>query len=69
MNNAQLEKQINTLQKKVETMECNDQNLQKDFQRNLEDYNLSRFQNLNLHSEVLKMQNQVIERKQVLENK
>ena len=41
-------------------MENEDENLQKDFQKNLEDYNLSRFQNLNLHSEVLKMQNQLI---------
>lgn len=47
-------------------MENEDETLQKEFQKHLEDYNLSRFQNLNLHCEVLKMQNQLIERKQVL---
>ena len=50
-------------------MESEDVVLQKDFQAHLEEYNLARFKNLNLHCEVLKMQNQLVERKQVLDNK
>ncbi len=64
-----MEKQILSLKMKVTEMESEDVQLQKDFQAYLEEYNMARFKNLNLHCEVLKMQNQLVERKQVLDNK
>lgn len=49
--------------------ENEDESLQKDFQRCLEEYNSNRFSNLSLHSEVLKMRTQLIERKEIMQNK
>lgn len=68
-HNHESEQQIINLQNKISVLETEDEELQKSFQQHLESYNLSRFTNLNLHCEVLKMQNQLIERKQVLDNK
>jgi hypothetical protein len=47
----------------VRLAEVDDENMQKDFQRCLEEYNSNRFSNLSLHSEVLKMRTQLVERK------
>jgi hypothetical protein len=43
--------------------------MQKKFERNLEKYNEYRYENLILHSELLKIQNQLYERKEILEKK
>lgn len=64
-----LEAQLEELKKKVRYAQMDDENLQKEFQKCLELYNSNRFINLSLHSEVLKMRTQLLERKEIMENK
>lgn len=47
--NMELERQILGLKMRVVEMEREDELMQKEFQAHLEEYNLARFSNLNLH--------------------
>lgn len=54
---------------KSQAMKAEDEQLQQEFEDNLETYNNRREGNLVLHSELLKMQNQLLERQEILSKK
>ncbi len=59
-HNEELALCLEEVKGKVRSAEFEDECLQKDFQRCLEEYNSNRFSNLSLHSEVLKMRTQLV---------
>lgn len=63
------EKILEKVLAKSQAMKAEDEQLQQEFEDNLETYNNRREGNLVLHSELLKMQNQLLERQEILSKK